>query len=88
MENMSQAPFVLHGARDGFRFGTAAAAPGPAVREPQDPYCGLYMAQTAEKVAKRLGVSREEQDEYALRSHQLGAAAVGRVASPRRSPRW
>ena len=32
----------------------------------------LYMAQTAEKVAKRLNISREEQDAYALRSHQLG----------------
>ena len=47
-----------------------------------DPYCGLMMAQTAEKIAKRLGITREEQDEYALRSHQLGAAAVkeGRFA--------
>jgi acetyl-CoA acetyltransferase family protein len=41
-----------------------------------DPYCGLFMAQTAEKVAQRLGITREAQDEYALRSHQLGAAAV------------
>jgi acetyl-CoA acetyltransferase family protein len=40
------------------------------------------MAQTAEKVAKRLGITREQQDEYALRSHQLGAKAVreGRFA--------
>jgi len=34
------------------------------------------MAQTAENIAKKVGISREEQDEYALRSHQLGAAAV------------
>jgi acetyl-CoA acetyltransferase family protein len=48
-----------------------------------DPVAGLYMAQTAEKVAKRLGITREQQDEYALRSHQLGAAAVkeGRFAA-------
>ena len=41
------------------------------------------MAQTAEKVAKRLGITREEQDKFALRSHQLGAAAVkeGRFAA-------
>jgi acetyl-CoA acetyltransferase family protein len=36
----------------------------------------MFMAQTAEKVAKRLGISREAQDEFALRSHVLGAAAV------------
>jgi acetyl-CoA acetyltransferase family protein len=47
-----------------------------------DPYAGLYMAQTAERLAKRVGVSREEQDVFALRSHMLGAAAVreGRFA--------
>jgi acetyl-CoA acetyltransferase family protein len=47
-----------------------------------DPVAGLYMAQTAEKLARRVGVGREEQDAYALRSHQLGAAAVreGRFA--------
>ncbi|MEM8712834.1 MAG: thiolase family protein [Planctomycetota bacterium] len=47
-----------------------------------DPYGDTYMAQTAEKIAKRLDISREAQDEYALRSHQLGAEAVqsGRFA--------
>jgi acetyl-CoA acetyltransferase family protein len=47
-----------------------------------DPFAELYMAQTAERLAKRVGVSREEQDAFALRSHQLGAAAVseGRFA--------
>ncbi len=76
MENMSQAPFVLHGARDGFRFGTQPALEDLLFAALQDPYCGLYMAQTAEKIAKRLEIGREAQDEYALRSHQLGAAAV------------
>ena len=76
MENMSQAPYVLHGARDGFRFGMQPELQDLLFAALQDPYCGLYMAQTAEKIAKRLGVSREEQDEFALRSHQLGAAAV------------
>ena len=82
MENMSQAPFVLHGAREGFRFGAQPALQDLLFAALQDPYCGLYMAQTAEKIAKRLDISREAQDEYALRSHQLGAAAVqsGRFA--------
>src|SRR5262249_28428413 len=48
----------------------------------KDPLCGLFMAQTAEKIAKRLSIPRQAQDEYALRSHRLGAAAVkeGRFA--------
>jgi acetyl-CoA C-acetyltransferase/acetyl-CoA acyltransferase 2 len=77
MENMSQAPFVLHGGREGFRFGTTPQLEDLLFAALRDPYCGLFMAQTAEKIAKRLAVSREAQDEYALRSHKLGAAAVG-----------
>ena len=82
MENMSQAPYVLHGAREGFRFGQQPELQDLLFASLQDPYCGLYMAQTAEKVAKRVGVSRQEQDEFAMRSHELGAAAVreGRFA--------
>jgi acetyl-CoA acetyltransferase family protein len=82
MENMSQAPFVLHGARDGFRFGTEPKLQDLLFAALRDPYCGLFMAQTAEKIAKRLSVSRTAQDEFALRSHRLGAAAVkqGRFA--------
>ncbi|HED64585.1 MAG TPA: acetyl-CoA C-acetyltransferase [Planctomycetes bacterium] len=82
MENMSQAPYVLHGAREGFRFGVQPELQDLLFASLQDPLCGLYMAQTAEKLAKRVGVTREEQDEFALRSHMLGAAAVreGRFA--------
>jgi acetyl-CoA C-acetyltransferase/acetyl-CoA acyltransferase 2 len=82
MENMSQAPFVLRGAREGFRFGVQPQLEDLLFAALKDPLCGLFMAQTAEKVAKRLGVSRAAQDEYALRSHELGAAAVkeGRFA--------
>lgn len=76
MENMSQAPYVLHGAREGFRFGTQPELQDLLFASLQDPFCGLYMAQTAEKIAARLGVAREAQDEFALRSHTLGAAAV------------
>jgi acetyl-CoA acyltransferase 2 len=82
MENMSQAPFVLHGARDGFRFGTEPKLQDLLFAALRDPYCGLFMAQTAEKIAKRLSVPRAAQDEFALRSHRLGTAAVkeGRFA--------
>jgi acetyl-CoA acetyltransferase family protein len=82
MENMSQAPYVLYGARQGFPFGTAPQMQDALFGSLMDPFAGLYMAQTAERLAKRVGVSREEQDAFALRSHQLGAAAVkeGRFA--------
>ena len=82
MENMSQAPFILRGAREGFRFGVQPQLEDLLFAALKDPYCGLFMAQTAEKIAKRLNVSRQAQDEYALRSHRLGAAAVkeGRFA--------
>ena len=82
MESMSQAPLVLHGARDGFGFGKQPVLEDLLFGSLLDPVCGMYMAQTAEKVAARLGITREEQDAFAYRSHQLGAAAVkeGRFA--------
>jgi acetyl-CoA acetyltransferase family protein len=82
VENMSQAPFVLYGARRGFPFGKAPEMQDLLFASLYDPYADSYMAQTAERVAKRLGIGREAQDEYALRSHELGAKAVseGRFA--------
>jgi acetyl-CoA acyltransferase 2 len=81
IENMSQAPHVIRGARLGLRLGQAPMEDLLMVSL-MDPYCGLFMAQTAQEVATRLGISRDEQDKYALRSHQLGAKAVqeGRFA--------
>lgn len=76
MENMSQAPFVLYGARKGFPFGKAPEMQDMLFAALYDPYADSYMAQTAERIASRLGVTREEQDEYALRSHQRGTRAV------------
>jgi len=76
MENMSQAPYVLYGARQGFPFGKAPEMQDMLFASLVDPQCGLYMAQTAEKIASRLEISREAQDEYAYRSHMLGAEAV------------
>jgi acetyl-CoA acetyltransferase family protein len=76
MENMSQVPHVIRGGRDGFRFGQEPKIEDLLFAALYDPYCKFFMAQTAENVAKKLGIPREAQDEYALRSHQLGAAAV------------
>jgi acetyl-CoA acyltransferase len=46
----------------------------------RDPVCGLNMGETAEVLAKEFHISREEQDAYALRSHQRAAAARPRLA--------
>jgi len=83
MENMSQAPHVIYGMRSGVGFGQQQPIVDSLFASLMDPVGGLYMAQTAEKIAKRLGITREQQDEYALRSHQLGAKAVqsGRFAA-------
>jgi acetyl-CoA acetyltransferase family protein len=76
MENMSQTPFVIHGMREGFRLGQNMQAEDLLFSALMDPYCGFFMAQTAENVAKDHSIPRAEQDEFALRSHRLGAAAV------------
>lgn len=82
IENMSQAPHVVRGGRDGFKFGRKVELEDLLFAALMDPMCGLFMAQTAEKLATKYEISRQEQDEFALRSHQLGAEAVksGRFA--------
>jgi acetyl-CoA acetyltransferase family protein len=75
MENMSQAPHVIRGARSGFKLGQGQLEDSLLVAL-KDSYCGLLMAQTAEKLAKRMGISRAEQDAYALRSTLLGEKAA------------
>ena len=78
MENMSQAPHVLRGARKGFKLGQGALEDSLMVAL-FDSYCGLYMAQTAENLARRYEISRETQDEFALRSQHRAAAAIEKL---------
>jgi acetyl-CoA acetyltransferase family protein len=80
-ESMSQAPFVLRGARSGLRLGNAVLEDSLMVSL-MDSYCHLYMAQTAENLAKKFGWTRQDQDAFALRSQQLAAEAwkSGRLA--------
>jgi acetyl-CoA acetyltransferase family protein len=73
-ENMSQAPHVLRGLRRGLKLGQGQLEDSLMVAL-MDSCCGLYMAQTAEKLARRLEVSREDQDEYAVRSHSAAQRA-------------
>src|SRR5262245_39333171 len=74
MENMSQAPFVIRGARKGLRLGQAPMEDSLMVAL-LDSYCGLYMAQTSDNLARKYNISREEQDAYALQSQQRAVAA-------------
>ncbi len=74
MESMSQAPHVLRGARWGFRLGEGKLEDSLMVAL-LDTHCGLYMAQTAENLALKHDISREEQDQYALLSQQRAASA-------------
>src|SRR3954471_5802824 len=75
MENMSQAPFVVRGARKGLRLGQAPMEDSLMVAL-LDSYAGLYMAQTSDNLARKYSISREEQDQYALRSQQCAADAI------------
>ncbi|MBK6313236.1 MAG: acetyl-CoA C-acetyltransferase [Blastocatellia bacterium] len=74
MESMSQAPHVIWGARSGFKLGQGKLEDWLMVSL-TDGYCGLAMAQTAENLARKYEISREDQDAFALRSQQLAAAA-------------
>ena len=74
IESMSQAPHVMRGLRSGLRLGQGKLE-DYLYEALLDPYCGLFMAQTAEKCAGKYGISREEQDAFALRSQQRAAAA-------------
>ena len=80
-ESMSQAPHVIRGARTGLRLGQGTLE-DTLWSALLDTHCGCTMAATAENCAAKFGVSREEQDRYALRSQQLAADAwkSGRLA--------
>jgi len=77
MENLSQAPHVVRGARTGFKLGQGQLEDLLLVSL-KDSYCGLLMAQTAEKLARERGIPRSEQDAYAFRSMAAARAALDR----------
>ncbi|HUF78421.1 MAG TPA: thiolase family protein [Thermoanaerobaculia bacterium] len=81
MENMTQAPHVLWKARRGYRLGHAELQ-DYLMAALLDPYCGCYMAQTSDNLARDYRISRPEQDEFALESHAKAAAGweSGRLA--------
>jgi len=74
-ENMSASPHVLNGSRDGFRMGDAKLVDTMIVDGLWDVYNQYHMGVTAENVAKKYGVSREEQDAFATASQNKAEAA-------------
>jgi len=74
MEAMSQAPFVIRG-RDGFTLAPGGKLEDSLMVALLDSYCGLNMASTAELYAEQQGITRQTQDEYAVRSQQCAEDA-------------
>ncbi len=75
-ESMSRVPYFAEGARWGMRMGHTELVDGMYRDGFNDPLSGLVMGETAEKLASQYEISRDEQDEYALRSQSRAAAAV------------
>src|SRR5262249_40218492 len=75
MESMSNAPYLLPKARFGYRLGNGEVVDHMVFDGLVSTFDGLHMVLQASKVSRELGISREDQDEWALRSHQRAAAA-------------
>lgn len=78
-ESMTRMPFYDFGARSGYRLGNRALVDGTLLML-TDPFHDIHMGVTAENVAKRYGVSRLEQDEFALESQRRAATDEARAA--------
>ena len=76
MENLSQAPHVLRGGREGWKLGRSPKVEDYMMTNLQDMTCGLFMAQTSDELCKRKGVTREEIDEFAALSHARTTASI------------
>ena len=74
-ENMNAAPHLLNGSRDGFRMGDAKMVDSMIVDGLWDVYNQYHMGVTAENVAKEYAVTRQEQDEFAVKSQNKTEAA-------------
>jgi acetyl-CoA C-acetyltransferase len=76
MESMTRAPHLLPGARTGHKFGPIELADAMAFDGLTDIFDHMPMGETTDNVNKKLSLGREEQDEFAARSHQRAAAAI------------
>jgi acetyl-CoA C-acetyltransferase len=76
MESMSNAPYLLSGARFGYRMGDAKAIDAMIHDGLQNPFTGKHMMQEASEVATELELTRPDMDRWALRSHELAIQAT------------
>jgi acetyl-CoA C-acetyltransferase len=76
MESMSNCPYLLPGARNGYRFGNGELVDSMIHDGLWDAYEDYHMGVTAELVAEKYKISREEQDQFALASHQKAVHAM------------
>ena len=76
MESMTNAPYLMKGARTGFRLGNSELLDSMIVDGLWDAYENFHMGMTAELVAEKYGISRQEQDEFALESHRKAVRAT------------
>jgi len=75
MESMSNAPYLLPKARFGYRLGNGEVVDHMVFDGLTSTFDGLHMVEQASKVSRELGITREEQDAWAYRSHQRAASA-------------
>ncbi len=76
MESMTGAPHLLPGARTGFKYGSAEMLDAMAHDGLTDAFDHLSMGASTQRHAARLGIGRQEQDEFSARSHQRAAEAI------------
>jgi acetyl-CoA C-acetyltransferase len=76
MESMTQAPHLLPKSRSGYKFGPVELLDSMAVDGLTDAYDHLSMGESTERLGTKLGITREEQDEFSALSHQRAAAAI------------
>src|SRR5579864_2513650 len=76
MESMTNAPYLLPQARKGYRLGDAQIVDSMVHDGLWDIYNDYHMGMTGENVAEKYGITREEQDQFALNSHRKAVAAI------------
>jgi acetyl-CoA C-acetyltransferase len=76
MESMSNTPYLIKGARTGLRLGNSELLDSMIVDGLWDAYENFHMGQTAELVAEKYGITREQQDAFALESHRRAVRAT------------
>jgi acetyl-CoA C-acetyltransferase len=76
MESMTNAPHLLPGSRSGYTYGSVTMLDAMASDGLTDAFDQVSMGESTERYNAKLGIGREEQDEFAARSHQRAAAAI------------